>query len=96
MEHQARMLQRSVYQLSVYHVTREPSEHLYRVAHRHSAGEIGVAPELYDVWLDALVATVAEHDPEFSAEVELAWRMAFAEGITLMKHYYTNPLPGPD
>ncbi len=94
MHRQIRMLQRSVYQMTSMYVTRVPNHHINKVA--QSQGHTGhkIAPELYELWLDALIETVRELDPEFTHEIELAWRMAMTPGILLMKHYGDKPLPG--
>jgi len=58
------------------------------VARRHAHAHLDIRPELYDTWLECLVATVAEHDPEFSAEVEGAWRDAMQFSIEYMRRRY--------
>lgn len=61
---------------------------LKRLAKRHSRGELDIKPEWYTVWLDCLIATVAEKDPEFTEEVDVAWREALAGGIDLLIRGY--------
>ena len=93
MKRQAGMLQKSVFHLAGFYATHEPTEYIYRIAHQHGGQVLDVRPELFDLWLDALVETVADRDPAFSPDVELGWRVAFAPGIALMKHYHGNPIP---
>lgn len=50
---------------------------------RHA--RLGVTPDLYDLWLECLLATVAESDPEYSPAVERAWRDGLGPGIARMK-----------
>lgn len=88
MTKQVGMLQKSFFAVTSMYVTRTPNDHVYRIAESHSASGYDVAPELYDLWLDAIVDTVREQDPQFEADVELAWRLALSPGILLMKHYY--------
>lgn len=61
---------------------------LRRVAARHSRAELGVDPSLYPAFVDALMVTVAEHDPEFDEAIERAWRDTVAAGIAYMQAAY--------
>jgi hemoglobin-like flavoprotein len=65
----------------------EPSL-LERVATRHSRRDLGIDPSLYPDFVESLIHTVAEHDPEFSSEVEHAWRETIAPGIAYMRAAY--------
>ena len=58
-----------------------PEKHLARLAERHGSRQLGVGAELYDLWLDSLLATVKECDPDFSASVETAWEDVMTVGI---------------
>ena len=55
-----------------------------------SALERGIAPELYEEWLESLIQTVREFDLEFTDEVELSWRVVLSPGITYMKFRYDH------
>jgi hypothetical protein len=59
-----------------------------RLAVRHSRTDLDIGPALYDHWLDCLVATARQHDPEFSPEIEAAWRETLAVGIDYMRSRY--------
>lgn len=59
-----------------------------RLAKRHSKGDLDVRPELYDLWLDCLVQAARKHDPQFSPEVEAAWRKTLQLGIEHMRSGY--------
>src|SRR5262249_18015906 len=61
---------------------------LPRIAARHSKKDLDIRPGLYDTWLECLIATVRTQDPQFSAEVETAWRETLAFGITYMRERY--------
>ena len=61
---------------------------LKRVADRHNRHEMAIRPDLYPHFVDALVQTVAEHDPAFTPEVGDAWRTAIAPGIAFMQGRY--------
>jgi hemoglobin-like flavoprotein len=62
--------------------------HLDEIARRHGRGGLGIQPELYDLWLECLIAAVREHDPRFDAETERAWRAVLRSGIEVMKSRY--------
>lgn len=96
MDRQAVMLRRSVYELVTFYVTGTLSEALRRVAHIHQ--HLAITPDLYDRWLDALIATVREFDPECDELTESAWRIAMTPGITYIKMWCgstRSPLDGP-
>jgi hypothetical protein len=40
------------------------------------------------MWLESLIKTVADYDPEFDLDVELSWRVVLSSGITYMKFKY--------
>ena len=61
---------------------------LTRVAERHSRENIDAAPKLYGDFVDALIDTVAEFDPAFTADVAVAWRRTVASGIAYMQSKY--------
>jgi hemoglobin-like flavoprotein len=88
MEHQRNMLEKSFYGLFVFYATGNNNDYLEKIAHRHSKHDANIRPELYDLWLDCLLQTVAEYDPQFTREIELAWRLVLATGITYMKFHY--------
>ena len=88
LQRQKRMLQKSlVYLTKLYSDLKVPEELSY-VAALHSHSQKDIDPGLYDLWLDSLIDTVREHDPDCNADVELAWRMALAPGISYMKFRY--------
>jgi len=61
---------------------------LPRLAARHGRGDLDIPPHLYDAWLDCLIQAVRKHDPQFSAEVETAWRRQLAPSIDYMRSKY--------
>ena len=88
MKRQRKMLEKSFYSLFIFYATSNQNDYLGKIAHRHSKHDVNVDPALYDVWLECLVQTVAEYDPQYSREVELAWRLVLSTGITYMKFHY--------
>lgn len=63
----------------------DPGKYLRDVAEKHSAKQLNVGAELYDLWLDSLLETVEECDPEYTPEVHKAWEEVMMVGI----HYLT-------
>jgi hemoglobin-like flavoprotein len=63
----------------------DPGKYLSDVAERHAARQLDVGAELYDLWLDSLLETVEECDPEFTPGVRTAWEEVMMVGI----HYLT-------
>jgi hemoglobin-like flavoprotein len=96
MARQVTMLRHSMYELVTFYVTGTLTESLRRVAHLHQ--RLALSADLYDRWLDALITTVAEFDPEYDELIEDAWRLALTPGITYMKIWCgstRDPRDGP-
>jgi hemoglobin-like flavoprotein len=88
MVRQRRILEASLAYMSEFAAFLTKTDQLERLAERHSRREIDIAPALYEVWLDILVETVEELDPEYTDEVGLAWRVVMSPGIAFMKAHY--------
>lgn len=88
MQQQENMLKKSLL-YSINFITNSASyDVMHRIAVSHSNRGYDIKPELYDLWMDCMIATVADFDPEFCDEIELAWRLAFSQAITYMKCMY--------
>lgn len=61
---------------------------LERIAARHSAQGIDVAPHMYDYFVSSLLAAARDHDPRFDDETEAAWREALEPGLDFMRSRY--------
>lgn len=88
MSAQRTMLHDSLLLLIEFNRTRSADRRLRQLAEVHSRRGQDIPPEFYDLWLTSLVKAVAVHDPEFSDDVELAWRIALMPGITFMRFCY--------
>jgi len=66
---------------------REPTI-LARVAERHSRRELGVDPSMYPPFIEALIDTVRDCDPQFTPAVESAWRRTVDKGVAYMQAKY--------
>jgi hemoglobin-like flavoprotein len=75
-------------QASARNPPRETIAHLERIAERHDRRHLDIKPEMYDLWLDAMLQAVREFDRRYSAEVDRAWRQVLARGIELMQSTY--------
>ena len=65
-----------------------PDRYLHQFAERHSARDLDIGAELYDLWLDCLLATVEECDPDFNPEVRDAWERVMMVGIRYLVTRY--------
>ena len=65
-----------------------PERHLNRLAERHSSRDLNIGAELYDLWLDSLLAAARECDPDFSPEVEESWEKVMMVGIGFLLSRY--------
>jgi len=91
MERQFRMLADSLYVVANAVQGEEGSiarSDLPRLARRHSREDLDVAPHLYVLWRDCLVATAKATDPQFDAAVEAAWRETLEFGVRYMTDRY--------
>jgi len=61
---------------------------LARLAERHSRRDLDIHPALYRPFVDSLIATVREHDAEFTPKIEAAWRTTIAMGVEYMQSRY--------
>jgi hemoglobin-like flavoprotein len=88
---QARMLSDSLYALAVAVQGQRGSPawgDMPRLAARHSRQDLDIPAHLYDHWLACLVETARSNDPEFTPEIEAAWRATLGVGIAYMKERY--------
>ena len=85
MSMQKTMLHDSLHILLDFYKDRELTDSLHKLAEIHGRSGLDVPDELYDLWTESLIETVARFDPEFDRDVELAWRLVLAPGITYIK-----------
>jgi len=65
-----------------------PQQYLRDLAERHSSRQLNIGAELYDLWLDSLLAAVKEFDPKNSPEVQEAWEKVMMVGISYLLSRY--------
>jgi hemoglobin-like flavoprotein len=88
---QTRVLADSLYLMAVASDSRDDAiawKELDRLAERHSRTGLDVRPDLYGSWLECLIKAAKQYDPEFSPELEGAWRRALAPGIEHLRARY--------
>ena len=56
-------------------------ERLDTLVGKHGPQEMNIRPDLYPNWTEALVAAVTKHDPEFTPELDQAWRITIQMGL---------------
>ena len=54
----------------------------------HSRKRMDIQPEWYALWEEALLKTVRAHDPEWTPELQQAWREVLKPGIDLIRGAY--------
>jgi truncated hemoglobin YjbI len=87
---QKEMLRESLAQMVEFFLTHQSNTYIVTLARIHGIRGHDISPGHYDLWLDCLVATVAEIDPAATESVELSWRVVMAPGIEFMKFYRTR------
>lgn len=65
-----------------------PDTKLRALGESHSRTGLDIRPELYDLWLEALVRAVKSHDSDARDEDLSAWYEVMGKGINLIKSYY--------
>jgi hemoglobin-like flavoprotein len=65
-----------------------PELYLRNLAEKHSSRDLNIGAEFYDLWLDSLLASVRECDPEYSSQVERAWESVMMVGINYLLSRY--------
>ncbi|MGK0223492.1 MAG: hemoglobin-like flavoprotein [Limisphaerales bacterium] len=85
---QLHMLKRSVYDLVNLSVTDIHSSELSRLILLHT--KLDTTPAQLDKWLEALLRTVKQFDPDFDDLVRLAWVCAMTPGITLFRAGFSD------
>lgn len=91
LKRQALMLSDSLYVLALAVQSQMDSPArgaLPRLAERHSRRDLNIGAPLYDHWLACLIDTARHHDPQFTPEIEAAWRATLTVGIAYMKARY--------
>lgn len=62
--------------------------YMAKMGELHGRKHINVPPELYPFWVNSMVATVRDIDPEFTPEIEASWRRHLQKGIDRITSAY--------
>jgi len=65
-----------------------PEQYLRDLAERHSSRQLNIGAELYDLWLDSLLAAVKEFDPVNGPAVQEAWEKVMMLGVSYLLSRY--------
>ena len=84
---QRHLLRNGIMQL-VLHARGMPDTKLRALGCSHSRSGYNIRPEWYGLWLEALLATLREHDSLFDDNTAGAWRRAIEPGIALIRSAY--------
>ncbi len=87
MDRQYKMLMQSMTYITSFTEENESKEELSRIAEFHSKDNLSLSTDMYGLWLESLIKTVKEYDPEFNSQVEAAWRKIMLPGLEHMKSF---------
>jgi len=65
-----------------------PATKLRQLGESHCRARLDIDPELYERWVDCLLATLAQHDPAFDEALRAEWRHVLEAGIAVMRSHY--------
>jgi hemoglobin-like flavoprotein len=71
-----------------------PERYLGPLAASHSRQQLDIGAEFYDLWLDSLLLTARQCDPQFDAEIEHAWETVMMVGVDFLLSHYNQPPKG--
>ena len=88
--HQKRALRMSLHAmaLAAEDEAAGPAKYLASYAEQHGSRGLNIGAEYYDLWLDSLLQTVRETDPECTPEILAAWERVMMVGIGYLLSRY--------
>lgn len=84
---QRHLLRNGILQL-ILHARGMPDRKLKALGESHDRSHYNIKPEWYSLWLDSLMKAVQKHDPQFTQELEDAWRDVITPGIEVIRGAY--------
>lgn len=90
MAEQRNMLQVSLDHMVYFAIDKEETSEIVRVAGVHAKSRKNIPGYLYELWLDSLLATVSQFDPQYDAQIDAAWRDALGPAISYMQSHYNE------
>lgn len=85
MQRQISMLQHSIMMMIDFASNHASSEFLENLARFHN--EKKISAEFYSLWLEAIIDTLQQIDPEYTASDALSWKIMMSAGIEFMKGF---------
>jgi hemoglobin-like flavoprotein len=65
-----------------------PNTKLQALGKSHSRAHLDIRPELYDLWIAALLKTIRQHDRQLEQLDLEAWQVVLNKGIDVIKSHY--------
>jgi len=84
-DRQVSMLQESLLYMIDFANSDVASPRIHRLATLHGASNMNIPARIFELWIDCLVEAVRERDPQFTPEIETAWRVKLAPGLAFFK-----------
>ena len=72
----------------VLHARGMPDTKLRALGESHSRSKLDIRPELYGLWVGALLSAVRRHDSKATGEDLEAWEQVLNQGISIIKAGY--------
>lgn len=72
----------------VLHARGMPDTKLRALGCSHARDKLNIRPELYQLWLKALLVTLEEKDPEFTPEIRDSWKQVINRAIEIITASY--------
>jgi hemoglobin-like flavoprotein len=85
---QAKLLQHAIGLLLIF--PSQPKEEptvLSRLAAKHGPGELNIDPTWFSLFLESLIETARQYDPQFSPAIAEAWREALTPGFAYLERH---------
>jgi hemoglobin-like flavoprotein len=84
---QKQLLRQGILNLVMY-ARGMPDTKLRALGETHSRNGFNIRPELYQLWVEALLKTIGEHDKLCDGTVREAWREVLNKGVDVIKAGY--------
>lgn len=65
-----------------------PDTKLRALGATHSRKGFDIRPEMYDLWVSALLDTISQHDQQYQAQLRADWIEVLRQGIEVIKAQY--------
>jgi hemoglobin-like flavoprotein len=89
MAKQKQLLRQGItYMLMYYKNSKLAGSKISSIAETHARGHFSIAPEMYNLWLETLLETIAAHEPMFDEKLKTSWQNVMLKGIQAMAEKY--------